>query len=75
MLVAELIKKLQALDPKLEVHIHYDGADRIDEVGVYVSRSGYAVLAESPSDIYYDEDRPVGAPLSKAFPAWSIDMA
>jgi len=55
MTVAELIKKLQVLNPEFEVHIHCDGADRIDNFGVYVSRSGYVVLAESPSDIYYDK--------------------
>jgi hypothetical protein len=71
MTVKELIKELQLMPENAGVGIVYDGAIRADAGKVILARSRIVAIKAMNEPLYYDEDRPVGAPTSEEDPYWN----
>ena len=68
MKVKDLIEKLKEMPQDAELQYLYDGAARGNINIVYLANSGKVVASDYDEVIYYDEDRPVGAPDSSDVP-------
>lgn len=73
MKVLELINILETMPDTAEVHLHYDGALRIDNVCTWFTRDGVAAIGGRDEPVYYTEDRPAHAPDSATDPYWSTN--
>lgn len=62
MTVEKLIIELSKLPQNAEVSAVYDGAARKDVNIAYLSNSSGVCLADFKDVLYYDADRPIGAP-------------
>lgn len=74
MIVKELIQELQKHDPDREIGILCDGADRQGVGAVYLAKSKKVILAPSGEVIYYNKDRPIGAPTEKKETYWYVPI-
>ena len=62
MRVEELIEKLKKMPPDANVLNAWDGALRGDVDVVWLARSGLVGLGAEKEPLYYESDRPEGAP-------------
>ena len=62
---------LQLLPQDAEVRAVYDGAAGIEVDAVWLSREGSVLLADVGDVIYYEEDRPTGAPTENEDRYWT----
>lgn len=64
MTVGELVQALAAMPPDAKVACHWDGALRSHVHVIWLAKSGFVALGQADEAVYYDQDRPEGAPLS-----------
>jgi hypothetical protein len=70
MKVCDLVKALSEVPQDAEVLGVFDGAARLGIHHVWLSNSGYVLLADEESPVYYDEDRPVSGPTVAQSEPW-----
>lgn len=73
MKVCELIDVLQQLPDDAQVSVVYEGCARMDIGNAWLANSGKVVIAGEHAPIYYDEDRPKGAPSEEEISEWIAD--
>ena len=67
----QLIDALREMPPDAPVTLAYDGAARLNADYCHVGRgSGDVVIGDYDDALYYDEDRPIGAPSEADNPYW-----
>lgn len=68
--VSECMALLAALPPDARCGIVYDGGDGMDVANIYLANSGRVVFTGSKEVVYYNHDRPVGAPSEQSERYW-----
>ncbi len=72
MTVAELIAELAKMPQDANVMLVWDGGARSEPEMIWVAQGGSVLLGPLEYPLYYDKDRPPGAPTSKENVYWSM---